>query len=90
MAYIAYSFRGHLMLAFIATAVLQSLQRDILSRRRKGDRINPEGAFMKLRNQKCKVYEHSIIPQKPVKDINEIYRLLGIKVPTSISRKPLM
>lgn len=63
MAYIAYSFWGHLMLAFIATAVLQSLRRDILSRRRKGDRINPEGAFMKLRNQKCKVYEHSIIPQ---------------------------
>lgn len=79
------TFRGHLMLTFIATAVLQRLQRDILSRRKKGDKVNPEGAFLKLKNQKCKVYEHNIIPQEPVKEINDIYKLLNIELPTSLA-----
>lgn len=41
---------------------------------------------MKLRNQKCKVYDKTIIPQEPVKDINEIYKLLGIECPITIAR----
>lgn len=40
---------------------------------------------MKLRNQKCKVYEKNTIPQEPVKEINDIYKLLKIECPTSIS-----
>jgi hypothetical protein len=40
----------------------------------KGDHFtNPEGAFMKLRNQKCKVYAKEIVPQEAVKEINAIY-----------------
>lgn len=65
------------MLTFMVTAILQRLQRDILKKRKKNDKTNPEGAFMKLRNQKCKVYDKAIIPQEPVKDINAIYKLLG-------------
>ena len=84
------TFRGHLMLTFMATAILQKLQRDILSKRKKGDKTNPEGAFMKLRNQKCKVYERNIIPQEPVREINEIYKLLGIEFPISIARDELV
>lgn len=80
------TFRGHLMLTFMATAIFQKLQRDIISRRKKKEKINPEGALMKLRNQKCKVYEKNIIPQEPVKEINDIYKLLKIECPTSISR----
>lgn len=80
------TFRGHLMLTFLATAVLQKLQQDILSLRKKSDKTNPEGAFMKLRNQKCKVYDNSIIPQEAVKEINDVYKLLGIKCPTAIPR----
>ncbi len=49
------TFRGHLMLTFMATAILQRLQRDI-------------------------------IPQEPVKDINAIYKLLGIECPVAIAR----
>jgi len=78
------TFRGHLMLTFMATAILQMLQSDILSKRKKKDRINPEGAFLNLRNQKCKVYAHSIVPQERVKNVNEIYKLLGIDCPTTI------
>lgn len=84
------TFRGHLMLTFMATAILQRLQRDILSKRKKNDKINPEGAFIKLRNQKCKVYEKNIIPQEPVKDINAAYKLLGIKCPVTIAKDELV
>lgn len=80
------TFRGHLMLTFIATAIFQRLQRDILAKRKKKDKINPEGALMKLRNQKCKVYERNIIPQEPVKEVNEVYKLLSINYPTMIPR----
>jgi hypothetical protein len=80
------TFRGHLMLTFMATAILQRLQRDILSKRKKPDKTNPEGAFIRLRNQKCKVFDRAIIPQEPVKAINDIYRLLEIECPTSIAR----
>jgi transposase len=80
------TFRGHLMLTFMATAILQQLQRDIITRRKKGDKTNPEGAFMKLRNQKCKVYDNYIVPQEAVKEINAVYKLLGIDCPTTIPR----
>jgi len=80
------TFRGHLMLTFIATAILQKLQRDIIASRKKGDKTNPEGAFMKLRNQKCKVYRENIVPQEAVKEINDIYKLLKIECPTTIAK----
>ena len=80
------TFRGHLMLTFLATAILQKMQRDILTLRKKGDKTNPEGALMTLRNQKCKVYDSNIIPQEAIKDINAVYKLLGIKCPTTIAR----
>jgi hypothetical protein len=80
------TFRGHLMLTFMATAILQRLQRDILRKRKKNDKMNPEGAFMNLRNQKCKVYTETIIPQEPVKNVNALYKLLGFDCPTTIAR----
>ena len=80
------TFRGHLMLTFMATAIFQKLQRDIITTRKKGDKTNPEGAFMKLRNQKCKVYCDNIVPQEAVKEINDIYKLLRIECPTIIAK----
>lgn len=80
------TFRGHLMLTFMATAILQRLQQEILSKRKKNDKINPEGAFIKLRNQKCKIYSKNIVPQEPVKDINVVYKLLNIDCPIIIER----
>ena len=80
------TFRGHLMLTFLATVILQKLQRDIITLRKKGDKTNPEGALMKLRNQKCKVYRDSIVPQEAVKEINDVYKLLKIVCPIVISK----
>jgi hypothetical protein len=42
------TFRGHLMLTFLATVLLQQLQRDILAKRKKKDKTNPEGALFRL------------------------------------------
>ena len=81
------TFRGHLMLTFLATVLLQKLQRDILTKRKKKDKINPEGALIALRNQKCKVYEDEIVPQEAVKNINDVYKLFKIKCPHVISRQ---
>ena len=81
------TFRGHLMITFLATVLLQKLQRDILIRCRKGDKINPEGTLITLRNQKCKVYENEIVPQEVVKNINDVYRLFKIKCPHTIPKQ---
>jgi len=82
------TLRGHLMLTFMATAILQRLQRFILNKRKKKDKINPEGVFINLRNQKCKVFEKNIIPQEPVKNINLVYKLLDIVCPITIDKSP--
>ena len=81
------TFRGHLMLTFLATVLIQKLQRDILTRRSKNDKTNPEGALMTLRNQKCKVYPNEIVPQEAVKCINDVYRLFKIRCPCTIPRR---
>jgi len=67
--------------------LLQKLQRDVLAKRKKKDKLNPEGLFLALRTQKCKVYSDEIVPQEPVKRINDAYKLFNIKSPVSIAQK---
>ena len=81
------TFRGHLMITFLATVLLQKLQRDIIAKRKKNDKTNPEGALFALRNQKCKVYADEIVPQEAVKCINDVYRLFKMDCPAAIPVK---
>jgi transposase len=81
------TFRGHLMITFLATVLLQKLQRDILAKSKKKDKVNPEGALFALRNQKCKVYIDEIVPQEAVKCINDVYKLFKMNCPTAIPLK---
>ena len=83
------TFRGHLMITFLATVLLQKLQRDILTKRKKKEKTNPEGALFALRNQKCKVYANEIVPQEAVKSVNDLYKLFQIKCPAAIPLKML-
>jgi len=78
------TLRGHLMLTFLSTILFQLLQKDLLLHTQKKDKINPEGSFLVLRNQKCKVYDGVVIPQEPTKRMNGIYKLLKIQSPVSI------
>jgi transposase len=91
------AFRGHLLVAFIAAAVVQSLQNDLAElgkvkrqgpERRTGNKSpNIVSALMDLRNQKCKVYDEVILPREPQAKANAIYGLFGLKVPYAVPKK---
>jgi transposase len=76
------TFRGHLLLTFIATIIIKKLQ-DIL----KNTSYNPISLFINMRNQKCKVFADRIITQEAFKKANDCYKLFNIKCPVEISKQ---
>jgi hypothetical protein len=76
------TFRGHLLLTFIATIVLKKIQ-DAL----KNTSITPMSLFLNLRNQKCKLYQDKAITQEPFKRANDSYKFFGITCPVTIPYK---
>jgi len=76
------TFRGHLLLTFIATVVLKHLQDALLK-----TAFNPISVFLNLRNQKCKVFADKIVTHEPFKKANDIYKLFKIKWPVVIPSK---
>lgn len=79
------AFAGHLLICFIATAIMQRLQQELLKRRsKKAKSLNAESIFIYLRNQKCKVYKDYAIPQEARKEANAIYDIFKIQVPYKI------
>ena len=79
------AFAGHLLICFIATAIMQKLQYDLLKRRsKKAKSLNAESIMIYLRNQKCKVYKDYAIPQEPSKEANATYDIFKLKVPYKI------
>jgi transposase len=73
------TFRGHLLMTFIATVVVRKLQENL-----KDSVYNPISIFMNLRNHKCKVYNERVVVQESVKKVNEIYKIFKISCPTDI------
>lgn len=85
------SFAGHLLICFMATAIMQKLQQDLLKRRSKKARsLNAESIMGYLRNQKCKVYKDYAIPQEPRKEVNAIYDIFKLQVPYKIPLTTIM
>ena len=85
------SFAGHLLICFMATAIIQQLQKELLKRRsKKAKALNAESIFAYLRNQKCKVYTENAIPQEPQKEVNAIYDIFGMKCPHSIKLEQMI
>ena len=79
------AFAGHLLVCFMATAIMQRLQQELLKRRsKKAKTLNAESILDYLRNQKCKVYKEYAIPQEPRKEINAIYDIFKVQVPYKI------
>ena len=74
------TFRGHLMLSFIATVVYLSINQSL-----KDTPYNAEGAFLILGNQKCKVFDDRVLPKEANKKMNDIYKKLKITPPISIA-----
>lgn len=79
------AFAGHLLICFMATAIMQKLQHDLLKRRsKKAKSLNAESIMIYLRNQKCKVYKDYAIPQEARKEVNAIYDIFKVQVPYKI------
>lgn len=79
------AFAGHLLVCFMATAIMQKLQQELLKRRsKKAKMLNAESILNYLRNQKCKVYKDYAIPQEPRKEVNAIYDIFKVQVPYKI------
>jgi hypothetical protein len=75
------TFRGHLLITFIASAVVKKLQDDL-----KETAYNPISVFMNLRNQKCKIYDDCIIVQEAFKKVNDVYKYFKIPCPIEIPK----
>lgn len=75
------TYKGHLILTFAATAILQLLQNKIKSTKHSIDSVR-----IQMRNQKAKVFENVVIPCEPNKTQNDIYKLFSIKPPYEFAR----
>ena len=76
------TFRGHLVLAFIAAVIAKMLQLDL-----RKTPYTVESALLNLRNQKCKVFDREVLPQEAVKKVNDVYKLFKLQCPHSIPRR---
>ena len=74
------SFRGHLMLSFMASAAYLSFSHCL----KKSD-FNVVGVLLNARNLKCKVYNNTILVKEPTKVIREAAMLLKIELPEYIT-----
>ena len=75
------TFRGHLLLTFISCVILKFIQDKLLK-----TKYNAISMFMNLRNQKCKVYDKTILPAEATKKINDCYKIFKIKCPAEIQQ----
>jgi hypothetical protein len=75
------TFRGHLLLTFIATVVLKKMQTKL-----NDTPFNIFSLFLNMRNQKCKVYDDHVITAEPFKKANDAYELFKVKCPITIER----
>ena len=76
------TFRGHLMMTFMATAILKMMS-DVL----RDTSLTTETALFNLSHQNALVYENELITNEPVKLMNEAYKAFGIECPVSIPLK---
>ncbi|MDR2777662.1 MAG: transposase [Rickettsiales bacterium] len=73
------TFRGHLLLTFIASVIVKRIQD-----RLKNTPHSPISMFINLRNQKCKVYDNSVITQEANRKVNDYYRIFSLKPPVEL------
>ena len=74
------TFRGHLMLSFIASVSYLSFNHSL----KKSD-INAVGVLLNARNLKCKVYNDAVLVKEPSKVTREAAMLLQVELPEHIT-----
>ena len=78
------TFRGHLMLSFMATVLLITVRR-VLKSRKKTSELPAVQALRAMRYIKCDVFPHSIVTSEPGKYANLIINELKLSVPSVIN-----
>ena len=75
------TFRGHLLMTFIAAAILKMLAKSLSK-----ITITTESAFMILHEQHAVLYQDAseLITTEPTKNMNAIYHELGITCPVTL------
>ena len=76
------TFRGHLMMTFIAAAVLK-----LMSGKLSKTSLTTESMFMILHEQHVLVYDEEFITTEPVKKMNEAYKAFKLHCPEKIVRQ---
>jgi hypothetical protein len=76
------TFRGHLLMTFLATIVLKKIQDSL-----RKTSYTPMSLFLNLRNQKCKVYTNKVVTQEAFKKANDCYKHFKIECPVEIKIK---
>ena len=79
------TFRGHLMMTFMAAAVLK-----MMSDKLKDTSLTTESMFMNLHEQHAVVYDEEFITTEPTKKMNDAYRFFNVECPAVIDRKSKM
>lgn len=75
------TFRGHLMMTFMAAVILKMISRDLSA-----TTLTTESAFMNLHEQHAVLYENvkQLITTEPTKNMNKAYDALGITSPITL------
>ena len=76
------TFRGHLMMTFMATAVLKMMT-TILTK----TSLTTESMFMNLHEHHAVVYDNELITAEPAKKMNEAYKAFKVQCPVTIPRQ---
>jgi hypothetical protein len=78
------TFRGHLLLSFMATVLLITVKR-VLKTKKKTSELPAVQALKAMRYIKCDVFPHSIVTSEPSKYANLIINALKLNVPGVIN-----
>jgi hypothetical protein len=78
------TFRGHLLLSFMATVLLIATDR-LLKSRKKLLHISSRMAFHAMRRMKCSVYAHNLVISEASKTANLILKELKLELPATIN-----
>jgi hypothetical protein len=78
------TFRGHLLLSFIATVALITINRKLKSRKKLAH-LNAKGAFHAMRSSKCNVYTKELDVTEANKIANLILKEMKMELPCSIN-----
>jgi transposase len=70
------TFRGHLMLTFLASILLLQMNRQMGAEKHCAIEV-----FALMRNLKCKIYDKEILIKEPTKKMKNIAKLLNVNIP---------